>query len=342
MGVSEALICHERVESLCQTVDRPLLRYSATVGRWRFALTNENLSDAMQLAKQIYSIAEQQNDPALLTGALNALASTAYPQGDFTAALRYATQGEEIWHSRGGVRSVEEVDSPAVSCLFHKALSQWHLGDTAPSHITMAQAVSLAKELHDMPALTNALFNSGVLSHFERNTAEASRFTSEVIELSTRYNFGFWLAIGSILFGWSQSVSGRIAEGISMIESGIRDYRANGQTLGMPYFLGIEAETLYLADRTPEALQAIEEAEVFAQSSGARCWSAELHRLRGVFLAATAAGESEVEDSFSSSIKTAEMQRSISLMKRAEATRTEYRNQIAGRLDGRFFRLPLG
>jgi adenylate cyclase len=79
---------------------------------------------------------------------------------------------------------------------------------------------------------------------------------------------------------------GKTAEGISTIENGIRDYRANGQALGMPHFLGLKAEALYLADRTCEALQTIEEAKAFAQSTGAHFWCAELHRLRGVFLAA--------------------------------------------------------
>ena len=54
----------------------------------------------------------------------------------------------------------------------------------------------------------------------------------------------------------------------------------------MPYFLGLKAEALYLAHRTAEALEAIEEAEAFAQRSGARSWCAELRRLRGVFLTA--------------------------------------------------------
>jgi hypothetical protein len=59
-------------------------------------------------------------------------------------------------------------------------------------------------------------------------------------------------------------------------------------------FLGLKAEALYLAHRTSEALEAIEEA-VPAERSGMRSWSAELHRLRGVFLAAMGAEEVQIE-----------------------------------------------
>ena len=180
-----------------------------------------------------------------------------------------------------------------------------------------------------MPALTNAIFNSGILSHYERNIPEAERLASEVIALSTQYNFAFWLAIGSILRGWARSASGATAEGVACIDNGIEDYRAAGQVLGMPYFLGLKAEALYLAERTSEALEAIKEAQAFAQRSSAHCWSAELHRLRGVFLTALDAEEAEIDASFCAAIRVAREQKSVSLQKRAEATYTEYRTQKA-------------
>ena len=51
-------------------------------------------------------------------------------------------------------------------------------------------------------------------------------------------------------------------------------------------FLALKAEALHLADRTSEALEAIAEAEAWVERSEERWWCAELHRLRGVFLAA--------------------------------------------------------
>ena len=59
-----------------------------------------------------------------------------------------------------------------------------------------------------------------------------------------------------------------------------------------------------------------------------RC--AELHRLRGVFLATLGAEETKIEASFAEAIRTAKEQKSISLAKRAEATYAEYRRQKAG------------
>jgi hypothetical protein len=105
------------------------------------------------------------------------------------------------------------------------------------------------------------------------------------------------------------------------------------------FWLALKAEALYLANRTPEALAAINEAEELAEKLGERVYCAELHRLHGVFLTALGAAETEIEASFRAAISTAREQKSTSLEKRAERTYAEYRRQKARGLGGRAFRL---
>jgi hypothetical protein len=81
------------------------------------------------------------------------------------------------------------------------------------------------------------------------------------------------------------------------IEFGIKDYRAAGTVL-VPCLLAIKAETLRLADRTSEALEAIDEAEALAERFEQRYYCAELHRFRGVFLATLGGHETQIEASF--------------------------------------------
>ena len=109
-------------------------------------------------------------------------------------------------------------------------------------------------------------------------------------------------------------------EGIPWIEQGIRDFRATGSVFGLPFWLALKAEALHLADRTSEALEAINEAEAVAERFEHGDCFAELHRLRGVFLAAMGADETQIEASFCAAIRIAKEQKSISLEKRAEAT----------------------
>jgi predicted ATPase len=170
---------------------------------------------------------------------------------------------------------------------------------------------------------------------------EVERLASDALELSTRQNFATWLPGEAVLRGWARSASGDTAEGIAWIENGIGDYRAIGSMLCMPYYLALKAEALHLADRTSEALEAIREAQAMLERSGERWWCAELHRLRGVFLTALGADETQIEASFCEAIRIAKEQKSVSLQKRAEATYAEYRSQKASGLGGSGFRLSL-
>jgi hypothetical protein len=109
----------------------------------------------------------------------------------------------------------------------------------------------------------------------------------------------------------------------------------------MPFLLALKAEALHLADRTVEALEAIRETDALVERFENRYWSAELHRLRGVFLAGVGAEETQIEASFRTAIKIAQQQKSVSLAKRAEATYAQYRRQKANPSGRRGIRLPL-
>ena len=162
----------------------------------------------------------------------------------------------------------------------------------------------------------------------------------DLIELSTRHNFVHWLAIGTIHRGWARSVSGDTVEGLPSIEQGIGDYRATGAVLVLPHFLALKAEALHLANRTSEALEALNEAEALAERFEQKEVFSRLHWLRGVFLAALGADEAQIEASFREAIRIAKERKSVSLEKRAEATYAEYRRQKASGSGGRL-RLPL-
>jgi Anaphase-promoting complex subunit 5 len=341
MGSPDARICYERAEPLCRSLNHPQLLCFALRSRWRYTLITDKMSAAMQIAERVHSLAQEQNDAALMIGAYMCLTSTLYFLGDFESARQYALRGVEIWHSGNAQSYAEDLHTPVVACLCYLTLSEWHLGEITSRQANMDEAISIAKEHNDMNALALALAWAAGLSLVERNPAEVDRLASDLIELCTRYNFVYWLAIGAINRGWARSASGATAEGILWIEQGIRDLRATGTVLALPYYLGLKAEALYLADRTSEALQAINEAQAMAERFEQRIYFAELYRLRGILLATLGAEEAQIEASFCEAVDIAREQKSISVAKSAEAIYAEYRRQKANASEGRGVRLPL-
>jgi hypothetical protein len=188
-------------------------------------------------------------------------------------------------------------------------LRNYYFGKIALCQATMAEAISLAGQLNDMHALAHALNWAAILGQAERNPAEVERLASDLIELSTRHSFSYWLTAGTMFRGWARSASGDTVEGIPLIEHGIRDLRATGTVTGLPFWLAVKAEALHLADRSSEALEAISEAEALAEKFEQRVNCAELHRLRGVFLTAMGAEETQIEASFGEAIRIAKEQK---------------------------------
>ena len=157
LGAPEARICYERAEPLCRLLNRPLLLCVALIGQWRYSLLHGQADGTMQIAERVHSLAQEQNDAALMIEAYRALAVTLYHSGDFETAQQYAMRAVQIWRS-GSVQShTEDPYTPVVVCLCYEARSRWHLGEIASCQATIAEAISLAKELNDMNALAIAL-----------------------------------------------------------------------------------------------------------------------------------------------------------------------------------------
>jgi tRNA A-37 threonylcarbamoyl transferase component Bud32/tetratricopeptide (TPR) repeat protein len=341
MGSADPRICYERAQPLCQSLNRPDLLYVALVGQWRYFFQTDNLTTTMQIAERVYSLAQGQNDPALMIGGCRAVAGTLFFLGDFESARRYATEGVRVWRSASLQSAAEEYYSPLLSCLRYEALAEWQLGETVSSRASLDEAISIARDSNDMIALAFALNTATSFAVDERNPAEVDYLASKVTELSLRYHFVDFLAEAAIYRGWARSVSGDTTEGIGWIEDGMSDFRATGAVLGLTYLLALQAEALHLADRTSEALQTIEEAEAIVQRTNERQHLAELNRLRGVFLAAIGGDQTRVETLFSEAIRIAKEQKSVWLEKRAQATYAEYRHHKASTLASTKLRLQL-
>jgi tetratricopeptide (TPR) repeat protein len=325
LGAPEARSCYERAESLAHSLNRPLPLYAALIGQWRYSLFTDKLSVTKQIAERIHSAAKRQNDSALMIGAHRALGVTLYFSGEFEAARECAMRGIQIWRLGSLKSHVEDVNAPAVVCLCYAALCEWHFGELASSQTTMAEAMSLANELNDAHGIALLLFWTAVLAHLDHKPGEVKRLASDLIELSTRQNFEFWLAAGAVLHGWARSASGETAEAISWFEERTTNYWATGSMLlAVPYWLALQAEVLQHAGRASEALEAIREAETLVKRTGERWYYAELQRLRGVFLGGIGGDDTQIEAAFRDAIETAKRQKSASLAARSEAAYRQY------------------
>lgn len=98
---------------------------------------------------------------------------------------------------------------------------------------------------------------------------------------------------------------------------------AFGAAYMKPSFNAVYAEVCLLGGRLAEALAAIYQGLRVVQESGERWYEAELHRLRGVVLAALGHRSDDVVDEFHRAIAIAAAQGALGFKRRAEASLAE-------------------
>ena len=99
--------------------------------------------------------------------------------------------------------------------------------------------------------------------------------------LSTEQGFPYWLAIETIVQGWTLAEQGQVEEGIAQMHQGLAAYRATGAELQRPSFLALLAEAHRKVGQMEEGLAVLAEALAQVEKTGERYYEAELYRLKG-------------------------------------------------------------
>jgi predicted ATPase len=99
--------------------------------------------------------------------------------------------------------------------------------------------------------------------------------------LSKDEGFVLWLALATIVHGWTCVEQSHNEEGMTEMRRGLAAYRATGARLAHTYILALLAEGCAKSARSDEALLVLGEAMEACNLSGERVFEAELHRLKG-------------------------------------------------------------
>jgi predicted ATPase len=257
------------------------------------------LQQAQELAKQLFSLAQKAQDPALLVEAHRALGTTLFFQGKFLAAQTHVEQGIALYDLREH-RSLAFLygADPDLVCRHVGALILWHLGYPDQALRRMDETLILAQELSHPHSLAFTLINAAWLDE-ECGAGEAAQERAEAaMTLSTEQGFPFWLAEGTIQQGWALVEQGQVEAGIAQMRQGLAAYRSIGTVVVQSRYLALLARAYGKVGQIENGLNALTEALPAANKNVERFYEAEIHRVKGELLrkAAKSGGMRRVED----------------------------------------------
>jgi predicted ATPase len=287
---------YKRALELCQQMGETPQLFPALYGLFGFYIVGAKHKTSHELAEQLLSIAQRQQDPALLLEAHRALGQSSLHRGEFVRAYSHFEEGVTLYDPRQhGSHVFAYAGDPRIVCLDSASIALWQLGYPDQAVQKSHEAIVLAQEISHPFSLAHALWFAAMLHQHRQDRQAALAQAETLIALCNEQGFAFWLVGGIIFQGWALAGQGQREEGIAQIRQGIVDWRATGAGRFRHYFLALLAEVCGQTDRAEEGLALLAEAVTVAQQDGDSLYEPELYRLKGTLTLQQASQKSKVK-----------------------------------------------
>jgi class 3 adenylate cyclase/tetratricopeptide (TPR) repeat protein len=314
---AEAEASYRRALTLCEALGEERDRFDALWGLWLTGGTSE-LRTARTLVKELSLTADRLGDDALRLQAHHAGWATVTWLGELERARDHLREGLRIYDPekhRDHALNYGGHD-PGVCAKGQGSLTLWLLGYPDQASRSADEGVALAQSLQHIPSLAHALmWKCAVCDTPRRDYASARGCSDRLLALAMEQGLALYLAVGSIIHGWTLMHQGSIADGLAALRHGFDRY-CDISKLFRPYFGGVCADALLRAHEVDEGMKVLTDAIRLAEDSQEIFWLAEMLNLRGKFLL-LADRKADAEESYQRACDLAQGQSARSLQLRA-------------------------
>jgi predicted ATPase len=311
---------YAQVYALRQHSGWGLQLFPALCGRFRCWTLQAQHVRAQEVAEDLLAHASREHNTGFLVIAHRAAGGVLYFQGKHAEAQPHLEKVLAVAATaelRAAIFRDDFVD-PWIISQAYLSLVLWSLGYPERAAEQSRQALRMAEGLDNTFGVAVALRYTSWLHAFCRDR-EATRATAERARvLATEKGFALEGVWARTLWSWTLAERGQGEQAVAGVRQGLADARARGASLARTYFLALLAEACARAGRPGEGLQALAEAQEFAESTGERFWLPEVHRLRGELLLQHDPGAgAAAEACFHQALEVARQQQARSLELRA-------------------------
>lgn len=287
-------------------------------GLWVFHLVRGPLATACDLAEQLLSLAEREQNPDLLIRAHESVGSTYSFLGRFEEAKTNLLAAKSHYDpTRHRSQILPYAQDPGITARIILARTLWILGEVDQVEALSQEAIGMARQLEHPFTLAFALATVSWIYSTVRDASRTLIFAEEAVAISTKYSFEVTLAWATSLQGWALAEKGE-EQGLGRLVKGVSATQAAGASLNNTFTLAQLAEIYMRQKRFDEGLGAVAEAQKLVHSQGERCWQAELLRLKGeLLLEQSEQSASAAEQCFIEALKIAQEQHARMLELRA-------------------------
>jgi predicted ATPase len=277
----QARILIERAQGLGDPSDDPLLLFRILNGLWNASYVGFDGDAMRQQAAHCLALAEKQRAalPLMMGQRLTG-----------TSLMWTGNVPEGRAHLERAIALCDHADAPLkahtgkdylVAALAERSFALWLLGypDTAIAGGT--RALKDAREFGRAAALMYALNMTSIISMFCGDCAAANAQLEECIALATKQGAMAWKTFEAPLQRCVLALTGKPADAVQMISTGIAELRSIGVRVWIPFYLSFLALGYAKLSLLAEAWRCVDEALTEIRTSKEKWFEAELNRVAG-------------------------------------------------------------
>lgn len=318
-GSAESMQVCRRARDLAVAVGSVFDRLASSYWVWFSDILRADLAEAAAVAQECLGLCLNLGIPLLICAAERMVGTVHSFAGNFVEArehcLRSAAVYDEVVHSKLGS---ELVFDSLVVVLAHKAMALWALGHPDQAREAIDAALAHAKRLGHAASLSYAYRFAAIVDGLMlRDDDRAAAHAKALAALGKQYALSDAVYLARAVEGWLRLEAGDPGAAAEHIRPAIDALRQPATSNCRSIALALFAEAQDAAGEVQAALGSIAEAIAFVDASGEACWSAELHRLRGVSLIRAASDRAGAETALRQALAIAGRQQALSFALRA-------------------------
>jgi class 3 adenylate cyclase/predicted ATPase len=281
-AAEQARLLIEQADALGEPPEDALLLSSVLYGFWVANYVAFNGDVCRDLAAQFLALAEKQGATVPLMIGHRLMGMSSLHTGDIAGGRAHLDRAlalyDPVEHRALATRFGQDV---RMAVLSFRSLALWLLGyaDTA-----LADSDSALKDAHEIGQAATLIYALVVTSlnliHCG-NYATATTQFDEVSALADEKGVLFWKAFGMMNQGCVLALTGKAADAVQMITSGITAFRSTGSTLWVPLCLSYLAKAHAELGQFDDAWRSIDEAMTAVETTNERWFEADILRMAG-------------------------------------------------------------
>jgi predicted ATPase len=275
---------YARAWELCRQLGDDRRGFTALRGLYLHHQSLQELEKAQHFAEQALRIAERLGDAARLVAAHMAVGVVLFWQGKLERALPHFRRGYEMFDPNMLFPDWPG-SHPGVNCRFFSALISWMLGYPDRSLDEVRAAVRSAETLGHPLTLAQTLCWGALVHIFRHEPLAVADYAGWALRICEEHSIAQWQTHALCAHGWALSASGETEKGLAQIAQGLNSY---GTGVAQHMLLALQADAQLAIGKHEAALASVAAGLKAVEKAGGAPLAAELHRLKGEALLASA------------------------------------------------------